>query len=101
MLEWQLIPIVGVVAGSVVFMSCVRAVLRYIELRQQRQSVLPPAELRELRDRLARIEDVVESTAVEVERIAEANRFMSKLLAERSSPSLPRASQSERVITPH
>jgi hypothetical protein len=53
---------------------------------------------------LARIEQIVESTAVEVERVAEANRFMSKLLAERSADrgieaSVPRPSA--RVITPH
>jgi hypothetical protein len=58
----------------------------------------------QLEERLARIEQIVESTAVEVERVAEANRFMSKLLAERSADrgieaSVPRPSA--RVITPH
>lgn len=36
--------------------------------------------------RLVRIEQIVESTAVEVERIAEAQRFTSKLLAEQQPP---------------
>jgi hypothetical protein len=50
---------------------------------------------------LHRIEIAVEATAVEVERISEANRFMAKLLADRTVPggALPR--QPERVITPH
>jgi hypothetical protein len=53
-----------------------------------------------LSERLDRIESAVESTAIEVERIAEANRFIAKLLAERSgATSLP--SRPERVITPH
>jgi hypothetical protein len=42
----------------------------------------------------------VEATAVEVERIAEANRFVAKLLVDRAGP-LPAMSKPERVITPH
>lgn len=51
-------------------------------------------------DRLDRIERAVETTALEVERISEASRFMSKLLSERSMPS-GLAGRQERVITPH
>lgn len=40
----------------------------------------------EIEARLTRIERAVETTAVEVERIAEAQRFTSRLLAERQSP---------------
>lgn len=45
--------------------------------------------------RLARIEQTVEATAVEVERIAEAQRFAAKLLAEQtpSEVLLPRGSR--------
>jgi uncharacterized membrane protein len=46
--------------------------------------------------RLERMEQAIESVAVEVERISEAHRFTAKLLAERNEQ--PR--QSERVITP-
>jgi hypothetical protein len=55
----------------------------------------------ELSDRLARIEQIVETTAVEVERLAEGQRYAMRLLAE---PRLaPRASSHEqaKVITPH
>ena len=51
-------------------------------------------------DRLERIEMIVEATAIEVERISEANRFMAKLLAERTGAPTP-SSRPERVITPH
>ncbi len=40
-------------------------------------------------ERLARIEAAVESIAIEVERISEAQRFTTKLLSERSSGGLP------------
>ena len=39
----------------------------------------------ELLRRLERIEQAVDSTAIEVERISESNRFVVKLLAEKSS----------------
>jgi hypothetical protein len=42
----------------------------------------------------------VDTTALEVERIAEANRFMAKLLADRATPGAP-LPKPERVITPH
>jgi hypothetical protein len=53
-----------------------------------------------LAEHIARIEAMVESTALEVERIGEANRFVAKLIAERER--LPGTSgKPERVITPH
>lgn len=43
---------------------------------------------------------MLESTALEVERTGEANRFVAKLLAERAGMPSPTV-KSERVITPH
>ena len=40
-------------------------------------------------ERLARIEAAVESIAIEVERISEAQRFTTKLLSERTAGALP------------
>jgi hypothetical protein len=48
--------------------------------------------------------NAVDSIAVEVERISEAQRFTARVLAERAdaAPSTPRISGTpERVITPH
>lgn len=51
--------------------------------------VLPPAQLSpESTARLERIEQAVEAVAIEVERIAEAQRFSAKLLAEQQQRSL-------------
>jgi hypothetical protein len=41
--------------------------------------------------RLQRLEDAIESIAIEVERIGEAQRFATKLLTERSEPAMNRA----------
>jgi hypothetical protein len=56
--------------------------------------------------RLQRIEQAIESIALEVERIGEAQRFTTKLLAERESvagrlPSGPTGRREPGVITPH
>jgi len=85
------------VCGTAAFMASLRVLLRYLELRNERATRSLTADFSE---RLQRIESVVESTALEVERISEANRFMAKLLADRS-PAVPPPSKTGRVITPH
>jgi hypothetical protein len=86
-----------IVCGTTAFVASLRFLRRYLELKQERRV---PTSIDGLADRLERIELTVEATAIEVERISEANRFMSKLLADRSGPPQP-ASRPERVITPH
>jgi hypothetical protein len=83
--------------GTVAFIGLLQFVRRVFELRQERR---PAIAVDKLHERLERIELVVESTAVEVERISEANRFMAKLLSE-SVSAARLANQPERVITPH
>jgi hypothetical protein len=63
-----------------------------------RTAALPPID--DVSTRLERIEQIVDSTAVEVQRVSEANRFLSKLLAERAGVPNPAAAP-PRVITPH
>ena len=85
------------VLGTVVFVASLMFIRRYLELRNERR---PPIAIDGLQERLDRIESAVESIAIEVERISEANRFMAKLLDDRVG--MPRlASPPERVITPH
>lgn len=86
-----------VVMATVAFVAVLHFLQRYLASRGTRR---PPAELTGVQERLERIESIVEATAVEVERISEANRFMSRLLADPST-AVPSKSKSERVITPH
>jgi hypothetical protein len=97
MSEATFLGALSLICGTVVVLGSLRFFRRYLELKAERQRPIAPHGLSE---RLDRIESAVESTAIEVERIAEANRFIAKLLAERSgAASLP--SRPERVITPH
>jgi hypothetical protein len=86
-----------IVCGTIVFVTSVRFLRRYLELKHESRV---PRSMEALSERLDRIEQIVETTAVEVERISEANRFMSKLLADRGGPPNA-ATRPERVITPH
>jgi hypothetical protein len=56
-----------------------------------------------LETRLARIEEAVETIAIEVERMGEGQRFVTKLLTERAVQQLPDAKHPNagRVTTPH
>jgi hypothetical protein len=58
----------------------------------------------QIASRLARIESAVDAIAIEVERIAEAQRFMARLSSERDAQRLPSSTPSSaggRSITPH
>ena len=86
------------VCGTVSLVATLRFIRRYLELRHESQLRAPADDLAE---RLARIESTVEATALEVERVAEANRFVAKVLSERVAPPAPLSRAPERVITPH
>jgi hypothetical protein len=77
---------VGVLALGI---PIVRALIR----RWERGAQLPAPPSAEMTSRLERIEQGVEAIAIEVERIAEAQRYAAKLLTEqqKSLSSLPRS----------
>lgn len=80
------VAIVAIVFGTVSSMvyPLVRAWARRLE--SHGTAALP---LRPIEDRLDRIERAVESIALEVERVSEGQRFVTKLLAEKSPSALP------------
>lgn len=85
------------VCGTIGFLGSLRFIRRFLEIRNERRV---PIALDGLQERLDRIESTVEATALEVERMSEANRFMAKLIADRGAgTNLP--GRPERVITPH
>ena len=95
-MEYLAFQAVTIICATAAFVASLRFVRQYLELRNTRRIAPPPVQ----DDRLDRIEMIVEATAVEVERISEANRFMAKLLAERTGTTGP-SNRPERVITPH
>jgi hypothetical protein len=83
--------------GTVALLGSLRFLRGILERRHEGRI---PVASEELFQRLERIEMSIEAIAVEVERGSEAQRFVAKLLAERSGAP-GHAVQSERVITPH
>lgn len=76
-----MVPIVGVicVAVTAIGFPLAKAYARRLD-REPREPSVPP----ELQSRLERMEQALDSIAIEVERISEGQRFTTKLLAERS-----------------
>ncbi len=73
---------IGIVATASLLMPFV--IVLAIRLVRRRPQALPSGD-RELMARLSRLEQAVDSIAVEVERVAEGQRYVSKVLGERSA----------------
>ena len=76
--------------------SIAKVWMKRVDARQQQ-----PLGQGEIAERLARIESAVDVIAVEVERIAEAQRFALKLSEGQNQGRLAKPSGEGRVITPH
>jgi hypothetical protein len=91
-----------VFAGIVTGMGCLTGIIITYLKRRGRQiaSSELAARLDDIVDRLSRLDGAVETVAVEVERISEAQRFTAKVLAERSAAALPEK-RPGATTTPH
>ncbi len=52
----------------------------------KRKEMEPPKILFQLEERLARMETSIDAMAVEIERVSESQRFVTKLMSEREQP---------------
>ena len=75
--------------------------VKQFERDAEPQLAAPGREAADLAARLARIEQIVEATAVEVERLGEGQRYAARLLAEPRAAAPAPAHEPARVITPH
>ena len=87
-IDGVLVPITffGMVAIVSVGMPLARAYARRMESGAGRPTVPP-----DVTARLERMEQAIDSIAIEIERISEGQRFTTKLLAERVPPASPAA----------
>ncbi|MEP6493220.1 MAG: hypothetical protein ABJF01_11120 [bacterium] len=86
----------------IVGMGCLTGIIVTMLKRRAKQVASPETMgvLRDISDRLQRLEGSVDTVAVEIERISEAQRFTTRLLAERATtPAL--ADKAKGVVTPH
>jgi hypothetical protein len=75
--------------------------LKEFERNGQPSVAIPSQDAADLASRLERIEQVVETTAVEIERIAEGQRYATRLLSEPRAAAPASSREPPRVITPH
>jgi hypothetical protein len=75
----MLIPVAGIVMVTVVTTSLIRLASKWLDYRRAG----PPKHLAGIEERLSRIEQAVDAIAIETERVAEGQRFVTKLLSER------------------
>ncbi|MFL5613359.1 MAG: hypothetical protein ACJ796_06865 [Gemmatimonadaceae bacterium] len=96
-MEVKLIEELMVFAGLMATLGSITKIV--LSIVNRRRPALKEGTLDEIAGRLSRIEQAVDATAVEVERISEAQRFTTKLLVEKGHQ-VPGESL-RRVVTPH
>ena len=93
--------VIFVFAGAMAALGCAMRIIFFVlNRRMPAVKASSLATIEEMSQRLARMEQAIEATAVEVERISEAQRFATKLLVEKSNNG-PAESSRSRVTTPH
>jgi hypothetical protein len=86
--------------GLMATLGCVtKIILTIISRRRAPLAAALPA-LEEIAQRLGRMEQALDATAIEVERISEAQRFTTKLLVDRGHQGAIENARA-RVVTPH
>ena len=73
--------VVAITSMALTFGTIITLVRLWVN--RSRSTGAPPAQLEPVMDRLLRIEQTLDSVAIEVERISEAQRFTTKLLSDR------------------
>jgi hypothetical protein len=102
-MPWDPILVANVVIGAL-FVSSVGFAAAWLRARERaiRAELSRPRLPAEAEARLDQLQQTVEAVAVEMERVAEAQRFTARLLAERGGvDAAARPRGPERVITPH
>ncbi|HKW48389.1 MAG TPA: hypothetical protein VJN70_13160 [Gemmatimonadaceae bacterium] len=90
-----------VFAGLMATLFCtMKLILIAVDRRKRVPKESSVATIEEISRRLARMEQAMDTTAIEVERISEAQRFTTKLLVDRGHQNQSDVSRA-KVITPH
>jgi hypothetical protein len=76
-----IIILAAIMCGTAVVIATLLVVSRQVSQRRFTSQALSSDDIAR---RLERIEQAVETTAIEVERLAESNRFVAKLLSEKT-----------------
>ena len=81
---------VGAIFVTLIITVAVTSLL-ILRMKYRAQSQRGGPELKEIAERLERMEHAIDAMAIETERISEAQRFTTKLLGERAKEPAPRS----------
>jgi len=90
----QILSMIFTFAGVITALGCFTGIMTtWLKYRSKRLTgTNVDARLADISERMAKLDNAVDSMAVEVERISEGQRFVTKLLADRgAAPALPDA----------
>lgn len=90
---WALVAMSGMVFAATIILAAL-----FLKHRRTRQPVQPEGTERLADARMARIENAIESIAVEVERISEGQRFTARLLSEGAAVPVAVADRGDAVL---
>lgn len=90
---WAVVAVTGMVVGTIIIVATL-----FLKHLRNRGRVHPAGTDVQAEARMARIENAIESIAVEVERISEGQRFTSRILSEGAVVPIVGAAQGERVM---
>jgi len=92
----EILTVIFIFAGTMAALGCFTGIVTtWIKYRAKRVvSAELTGRLAEISDRMAKLDNAVDAIAVEVERVSEGQRFVTKVLAERGTPAaLPDAAR--------
>ena len=98
-MEIKLLEEIFVFAGMMATLGCLTKIILSV-INRRRPELKSGNTLDEMAQRLGRIEQAIDATAVEVERISEAQRFTTKLLVDKGHQGQVESARA-RVVTPH
>jgi len=77
-------------------MTAIQSVTKIIvaALGKAKDKSIPPRALAEINEKIERISQAVDATAIEVERIGESQRFLTRMMSEKPLPQIGRESSS-------
>ena len=81
-----LVAIGGLIVGAITIVSI--SVIIVTAIARRKRQGMPEVSMSRIEDRLARMEQAIESVAIEVERVAEGQRFTTKLLTDKAREAL-------------
>jgi len=98
-MEAKIIEEILIFAGRMATLGCLTKIVLAV-INRRRPELKSGNTLDEMAQRLGRMEQAIDATAVEVERISEAQRFTTKLLVDKGHQGQVEGSRA-RVVTPH